>query len=182
MPAPQPKTIDISSGKIQVGDRTGYIQPVLSTIRYVEYLKRVPRLTYHTTFAGMYDTLSKIYMAASAGNDMIYAIQQARELAWNQLDAIKRFDENEIPDIIDFCCLFINFDGEDVSKFDHANHEAKKLAIHQEGYDISSFFSLAYNLIENLPGAYHKIKAHSAGADISELIMEQPTQQTGAIS
>lgn len=182
MPAPQPKTIDIQSGKIQVGDRTGYIQPVLSTIRYVEYLKRVPRLTYHTTFAGMYDTLSKIYMATSAGNDMIYAVSQARELSWNQLDAIKRFDENEIPDIIDFCCLFINFDGEDVSKFDHAAHEAKKLAVHQEGYDVSSFFSLAFNLIENLPDAYRKIKSYAKGTEASGLTMEQHTQPIDVIS
>ena len=181
MAGPELKKIDIQSGTIQVGDRTGYIQPVLSTIRYVEYLKKLPKLTYNTTFAGMYDSLTKIYMATSAGNDMIYAIQQAREISWNQLDAIRRFDENEIPDIIDFCALFINFDGEDVSRFDHANHEAKKLALHQEGYDVSSFFSLAYNLIESLPAAYRKIIDHNAGAG-HELTIQSPIPPTGSIS
>ena len=159
MTEPQQKTIDIPSGKLMAGGEQYFIQYSLSTNRYVEYLKRIPRLTFHATFAGMYDTLSKIYTAASSGNDMIYAIGQARELSWNQLENIKRFDENEIPDILDFCCLFINKIGEDPSKFDHTIHEAKKAVISQEGYDISSFFTLAFSAIENFAAAYHRIKS-----------------------
>lgn len=168
MPAPEPKLIDINSGKIPVGNRILYIQGNLSSIRYVEYLKRLPRLTFRVTFEGMYDTLSKIYMAASSGNDMIYAIQQARELSMNQLDAIKRFDDNEIPDIIDLCCLFLNWEGEDISQFDHAIHEAKKQELTREGYDISSFFHLAGNLIEKFPAAYQQMHNMVSGKEAVE--------------
>ena len=159
MNEPLQKTIDIPSGKLMAGGEQYFIQYSLSTNRYVEYLKRIPRLTFHATFAGMYDTLSKIYTAASSGNDMIYAIGQARELSWNQLENIKRFDENEIPDIIDFCCLFLNKSGENIGQFDHSIHEAKKEAITREGYDISSFFTLAFSAIENFAAAYHRIKS-----------------------
>jgi hypothetical protein len=180
--APQPKTLDIPSGKLTAGGEQYFIQYSLSTNRYVEYLKRVPRLTFHATFEGMYDTLAKIYTAASSGNDMIYAIAQARELSWNQLDAIRRFDENEIPDIIDFCCLFINKVGEDVSQFDHAIHEQKKAAISREGYDISGFFTLAFSVIENLKPAYHKIKSVHDQKDQNGIALTDHTQQTSPIS
>ena len=155
----QHKTIDIPSGKFMAGGDMYFISPALSTNFYVEYLKRVPRLTFHTTFEGMYDTLAKIYTAASSGNDMIYAIGQARELSWNQLENIKRFDENEIPDIIDFCALFIHKAGDNTAQFDHAYHEVKKQIISKEGYLINDFFSLAFSLIENYGNAYHKIKS-----------------------
>ena len=176
------KSIDIQSGKLMAGGEQYFIQYSLSTNRYVEYLKRLPRLTFHTDFAGIYNTLSKIYTVASSGNDMIYAIGQARELSWNQLENIKRFDENEIPDIVDFCCLFIYKIGEDTSKFDHGIHEAKKAAISQEGYDISSFFTLAFSLIENLGEAYHKIKSVNNPSEPNDIRLEPPTQQTSPIS
>ena len=159
MTEPIQKTIDIPLGKLMAGGEQYFIQYSLSTNRYVEYLKRIPRLTFHATFAGMYDTLSKIYTAASSGNDMIYAIGQARELSWNQLENIKRFDENEIPDILDFCCLFLNKSGENPAKFDFAEHEEKKRIISAEGYDISFFFTLAFSAIENFGQAYHRIKS-----------------------
>ena len=155
---PQLKRINIKSGKFTAGDETYYIQPNLSVIRYVEYLKRVPRLTFHTTFKGMYDTLHKIYNVTASGNDMIYAIQQARELSWNQLDAIQRFDEHELPDIIDFVALFCNKEGEDVGQFDISIHENKKTMIAKEGYAIQDFFTLAFHLIESFSEGYQKIQ------------------------
>jgi len=176
------KTIDIPSGKLMAGGEQYFIQYSLSTNFYIEYLKKLPRLTFHSTFAGMYDTLSKIYTAASSGNDMIYAISQARELSWNQLDAIRRFDENEIPDIVDFCCLFIHKAGDDVSKFDHAYHELKKQIISAEGYDVASFFTLAFSLIENYGNAYHKIKSVSNQNGPVDILLNPPTQQTNPTS
>ena len=182
MTHPTQKQIDIPSGKLMAGGDQYYITYSLSTNVYVEYLKRLPRLTFHTTFAGIYDTLSKIYTAASSGNDMIYAIGQARELSWNQLDNIKRFDENEIPDIVDFCCLFIHKAGDDISKFDHAYHEKKKEAINREGYDISGFFTLAFSLIENLSAAYHKIRSVQNPGGSNDITLTQDIQQINPIS
>jgi hypothetical protein len=182
MNEPKQKEIDISSGRLMAGGEEYYIQYSLSTTRYVEYLKRVPRLTFHTTFAGMYDTLSKIYTATASGNDMIFAIHQARELSWNQLDAIRRFDENEIPEIIDFCCLFLNRAGEDVSKYDAAIHEQKKQAIQQEGYEIGGFFTLAFALIQNLNAAYHKIRSVSSPNGANDITLNDHIQQTSPIS
>ena len=163
MPAqpPQLKRIDFKKGQFDVAGEPMFIQPGLSTSRYVEYLKRTPKLSFATTFRSMYDTLSKIYAAASSGNDMIYAVGQARELSWNQLDAIRRFDENEIPDIIDFVCLFCNRAGEDIGQFDSSIHEAKKAAIAREGYAIEDFFTLAFNLIESFSDGYQQIKSLS---------------------
>lgn len=159
MSEPKQKVLDINSGRVQVGSETYYIQYSLSTNRYVEYLKRIPKLTFNTTFPGLYKTMSDIYMLASTGNDMIYAIGQIRELSINQLNAIKRFDDTEIPDVIDFCALFINREGEDVSKFDVSIHESKKQALAQEGYDISGFFQLQVNLIEGFSKAYREIQS-----------------------
>ena len=179
--APTLKRINFQSGKIEVGEEIFYIQTNLSVIRYVEYLKRVPRLTFHTTFRGMYDSLSKIYMATSSGNDMIYAIQQARELAWNQLDAIKRFDEHEIPDIVDFCCLFLNRAGENIAEFDQTIHEQKKSIIVHGGYDASDFFTLAYHAVESFSEAYRKL--HSMAEDSStDIRLPLPSQQTSPTS
>ena len=182
MTEPKQKQIDIPSGKLMAGGDQYYITYSLSTTRYVEYLKKIPRLTFHATFAGIYDTLSKIYTAASSGNDMIYAIGQARELSWNQLDAIRRFDENDIPDIIDFCCLFINKAGEDISQFDSTIHEQKKAIISGEGYDIAGFFTLAFSLIENLSAAYHKIRSVQNPGGSNDITLTPDIQQISPIS
>ncbi len=180
--APEHKRIDIPSGKFKAGGETFYIQPHLSTTRYVEYLKRVPRLAYNATFRSIYDTLSKIYMTTSSGNDMIYAIQQARELSWNQLDAIKRFDENEIPDIIDFCCLFINKAGEDVSKFDSSVHEAKKEIISKEGYVVDDFFTLAFHLVESFSEGYQKLTRLTKGETMEDISLSPTSLPTNLTS
>lgn len=176
MSEPQQKTFDISSGKIPAGGKIGYIQYALSTTRYVEYLKRLPKLTFNTSYKGMYDTLSKIYMVNSSGNDMIYAVQQSRELAWNQLEAIKRFDESEILDVIDFCALFINFENEDVSKYDHAMHESKKVILSEEGYDASLFFQLQVNLIEGFSQSFQLISKLSQGDQVDIRLRENIEQ------
>jgi hypothetical protein len=167
--------------KMTVGNETWFIQPILSTIRYVEYLKRSPRLTFGTTFTQLYNTLSKIYTATSSGNDILFAVQQAKELSWNQLDAIKRFDENEIPDIVDFVTLFINAPNENSGEFDHNQHEAKKQAIHAEGYAVQDFFFLAYNLIENFHEAYQKIQSVGSPKELKDLTLtvnSEPTTPT----
>src|SRR5688500_12712948 len=111
--APKQKKLDIESKLIPAGEKTFHLDWALSTTRYVQYLQKLPKLTFNTSFAGMYDTLSKIYTVSSSGNDMIFAVGQSRELAWNQLEAIKRFDENEVLDIIDLCALFLNTSTED---------------------------------------------------------------------
>jgi|GEM_PF-3601949 len=175
--APKQKEIDIPSGVIAANGKRFHVTYSLSTTRYVEYLKQLPKLTFNTTFRGMYDTLSKIYMAASSGNDMIGAIQQARELSINQLNAIKRFDDAEIPDVISFCALFLNEAGEDISKFDQAMHDEKVSTLHQEGYDVSGFFQLQVNLIDGFSSAFLKIQSlpnQEAGTDIRL----QSTEQT----
>ncbi len=179
MPEPIQKQIDIASGRITAGDETLYIQYTLSTTRYVEYLKRIPKLSFNTTFKGLYDSLSQVYMLCSTGNDMIFAIGKCRELALNQLEAIKRFDESEILDVIDFCALFINREGEDISKFDHSIHESKKEALSKEGYEVSGFFQLQVNLIDGFSQAYRKIQELSQGAVIDiNLPNTQPIDST----
>ena len=182
MNEPLQKTIDIQSGRLMAGGEEYFIQNTLSTVRYVEYLKKLPTLSFGVTFSQMYEALSKIYTFASSGNDMIYAIGQARELSWNLLSTIKRFDEREILDIVDFCSLFINKAGEDISKFDQALHDQKAAILQKEGYDHASFFTLAFSLIENYGNAYHRIKSVSNPSDHNDIRLEPPTQQTSPIS
>jgi hypothetical protein len=170
MESPKQKRIDIPSGVIPAGGKTFYIQYSLSTTRFVEYLKRIPKLSFNTTFRGMYGTLSEIWTLASSGNDMIGAIGGIREKAMNQLIAVKRFDENEIIDVIDLCALFCNMPGEDVSKFEEALHHEKCLILQNEGYDKDDFFLLLTKLIDGLHEASQKIrslKSQSESNDIS---------------
>ncbi len=182
MTAPVQKTFEPTAHVVPAGGEDFFITPSLSTTRYVEYLKKVPRLTFRVTYEGMYDTLSKIYTATASGNDMIFAIQTAKELAWNQLDAIRRFDENEIPEIIDFCALFLNRPGEDLSKFDAAIHEQKKQILSQEGYDVGCFFGLAFGLIENLSASYHKIRSVANPKGANDITLSDPIPQTSHTS
>ena len=178
--APTLKRINFSSGQIEVGSEPWFIQTSLSTVRYVEYLKRVPKLTFSTDFKSIYGTLRKIYNAASSGNDMILAIGTARELSWNQLDAIKRFDDNEIPDVIDFCALFINRPGEDIGRFDITLHEQKKALLSKEGYAIEDFFTLALSVIDHFRNAYRKMTQAVKGMQLEEQV--QDSQQTSSTS
>lgn len=178
----EPKRIDIKSGRLSVNGETWHINITLSTIRYVEYLKRSPKLCFGNNFHQLYDTLSKIYMAASSGNDMIFAIQTAKELSWNQLEAIRRFDENEIPDVIDFCALFINAPGENSADFNSGDHEHKKELLHKEGFAVQDFFFLAYNVIESFHEAYQLIQKVGTPNDQKDLTLQGNTQQTNSIS
>lgn len=181
--APSPKRINIKSGQFTAGGETYYIQTTLSVARYVEYLKRVPKLSYHTTFKGLWDALHKIYQVTSSGNDMIFAIQTARETAWNVLDAIQRFDEHEIPDIVDFVALFCVKEGEDPGKFDHSEHEGKKAAIAGEGYAIQDFFTLAFALIEGFSDAYRTVLEAARSVPSAEAKRSQvspPTSRTSS--
>ena len=182
MNEPLQKTIDIPSGKLMAGGEEYSIMNTLSTVFYVEYLKRLPTLSFGVTFSQMYDALSKIYTYASSGNDMIFAIGQARELSWNLLSTIKRFDEREVLDIVDFCALFIHKAGADVSKFDQAAHDQKAAILQKEGYDHASFFTLAFSLIENYGNAYRKIKSVSNPNDHNDIRLDLNTQQTSPIS
>ena len=98
------------------------------------------------------------------------------------LSTIKRFDEREVLDIVDFCALFINKAGEDISKFDQALHDQKAAILQKEGYDHASFFTLAFSLIENYGNAYHRIKSVSNPSDHNDIRLDLSTPQTSPIS
>ena len=176
------KEIDIPSGRLTAGGETYFIQIRLSTNRYVEYLKKLPLLSFGVTFSDLYKGLSEIYTTTSSGNDMIYAIGHSRETSWNLLSGIKRFDEREVLDIIDFCALFLNKSGENVDAFDQALHDQKTMILQKEGYDHASFFTLAFSLIENYGNVYRKIKSVSNPSEPNDIRLDLNTPQTSPIS
>jgi hypothetical protein len=170
MEAPKQKRIDIPSGVIPAGGDTFFIQYSLATTRFVEYLKRLPRLTYGVTFKGMYNSLAEIHKLSSNGNDVIAAITGVREKSINQMSAIKRFDENQILDVVDLCALFCNRPGEQIDKYDEAVHHEKSMILQNEGYATEDFFLLSKSLIDGLQEAYQRtlsLKSQKESSDIS---------------
>jgi hypothetical protein len=177
MEAPKQKRIDIPSGVIPAGGDTFYIQYTLSTTRFVEYLKRLPRLTFGVTFKQMYNSLADIHRMLSNGNDLLGAIAGGREKSINQMSAIKRFDEHEILDVIDLVALFVNRPGEAIDKFDEPSHHEKCLILQNEGYDHQDFFLLLTKLIDGLQEASLKIQSLKSQGELSDISL-QNIQQT----
>ena len=146
-PGPQLKHIDMSTAKFTANGTTYYIQSRLSLARYVEYLKLSNEISFNTDFEGMYSTLNKIFEAASHGNDLIEANHKARELAYNQINAIVDFTNREHPTVLRFCALFINAEEEDINKYDDRVIDHKVEDWTEEGLAIDDFFYLAANFI-----------------------------------
>jgi len=154
---PKLKHIDMSVAKFEANGHTYYIQSELSLQRYVEYLKLSNEITFNTDFDGMFSTLNKIFEAVSKGNDLLDAIRKARELSYNQINAIVDFTNRDHPTVLRFCALFINREDEEIHKYDDRMIDLKVTDWTEEGLDIGDFFYLAANFIPNFRAEFRNL-------------------------
>lgn len=178
---PVGKRIDIQSGKFEANGRTYYIQmDTLKLARYVAYMQLQQKLAFGTDFQGLYNTLTKIWNAASSGNDILKALADIRELSYNQLNAVVDFVGREHPEILRFCALFINAEDEDIGKWDERIVDQKITDWIEEGLDIQDFFSLAAGYSPGFLSAFEEQLKHR-GVDVerirkaSETLTNTPT-------
>lgn len=157
---PATKHIDLNKSSFMANGREYFIMNDLSLARFCEYQKIAAELAFETGFKGVFDTLRSIYDACSSGNDIIAANHKCRELAYNQMNSIKDFQDRPHPRVLYFCSLFINRQGEDVGRFDARVSESKVNDWVEEGLAVEDFFVLAASFIPSFRKIYGEFNPH----------------------
>lgn len=186
MTVPELKRIDRKSGTFPATMEgkpvTFFVQDFLSVDRYIKYLQLLPELTYGVTFKEMHEKLMRIYELATHGNDVIGAFHQIATEAFNQISAIKNFDDTRFPKILEFCALFINYSGEDITIWDDRVAKLKIDAWRKEGYAMNDFFFFAFNAVQGFKTAYQSLVSEEEGNfEITQIPDGMTTEHAGSI-
>lgn len=158
--APTLKRIDRKTqqftAKLDGVETVFFVQDHLSVDRYIRYLQLLPELTFGVTFRELYERMTEIHHHSTHGNDMINSMHQIATLSFNQLNSIIDFENRDIPKILEFCCLFINYANEDITIWDDRIVSQKIQAFRESGIDVSDFFFFASSAVQGFSKAYHK--------------------------
>lgn len=164
---PEVKRINFEEDHFEANGNVYWIQDSLSVNRYMVYEEMVPQLTFNTTFLGLSKTLNEIYKAVTTGNDILKALRLSGELAYNQLVALKNFDDNEPPMVLKFCTLFINRTDENIKVYDENLAKEKINDWTEEGIHMEDFFFLAGRSIKGYRTAYRSVFQDQANEERS---------------
>lgn len=144
------KEIDVQSGQFVANGNTYFIQPEkITPYRFQVWQSMSLELSENATFSSLYDAFQNIFNASTQGNDMLSSNHKVAETSYNAMQQMKdiRMSSNIH---LKFCALFINRDGEDVTRWDDALVEQKLNDWKKEPFDMSVFFSLAMSQVPGL--------------------------------
>lgn len=126
-----------------------YVAKSIAPIRYKEYEKLLPSISFGLTFQSIYSNLSKLYAHLNAQH-----FADASVVCHNLMSGIRNIDdENRVHPSMLMCALFINREGEDETKYDEAFMLEKINDWMAEGYDYGSFFHFAISGINGFRDA-----------------------------
>lgn len=148
--------IDFPSREFIANGKTFYIEhDRILTGRYQKFEEMGISFAFGSTFGDIFQSLKKIYDATTSGNDVLKGITTAQTVAYNQMQAIKRHDENYKPHILWFCTLFCNYENEDRKVWSEEVARRKIADWERSSIPITDFFLLAANVLHGYGNAYN---------------------------
>lgn len=125
----------------------------ISAGRWAEFEIQQLQLAYSMEFKAIHDNIAKVLNDLRNGNNLLKAHSDAIKTLECLHFAISNYTELPIPAILKFCSLFINYDGEDVGKYDPI--EVRKKADDWANIPIKDFFLLASEVIPSFRETYN---------------------------
>lgn len=139
----QIKTIDGSTKEFVANGQRYFVQKSITPLRYKEYEKLVPKLTFGLSFQEVYQQLHRLWNMLDKQQ-----FANAAVVCHNLLNGIKDIDdEKRVHPAMMMAALFICRENEDPAKYDEQLMLEKIADWQVEGYDFWSFFALSVNSI-----------------------------------
>lgn len=152
--------IDLSQGHFMAnGNLYRIMIEDITLSRYEIYERYALEVGFGSTFEEIFETLKKIYDTTTTGESPLKALHEASLLAMNQLHGIKKYDEREPPSVLKFCTLFINKEGEDITKWSEHLAKEKINDWTKEGIAVQDFFLLASSAIRGFLDAFRVVES-----------------------
>lgn len=152
---PELKHINWEEKKFVANGKTYYIQAEgISVGRFSHYEQMISEAVFGVSFDGIFKTLKHIYTLVTTGNETLKALREVGDLAYNQMAAIKDYDETKTNNVLLLCTLFINLSGEDMSEWNMTMARQKIDDWKADNYDMSDFFLFATKLVHGFSEAY----------------------------
>lgn len=149
------KEIDLAKGSFMANGKEYFIEAKISTRRWVIWRKTQAETGFGVQLGTMFENISQAYACL---NQSDRKIADASVILYNILHGIKKvMDEDEIPEVITMCALFMNTKDEDRRYLSDALIREKYNDWEKEGIDMNSFFAFAINSIPGYIEAYEKL-------------------------
>lgn len=161
--------IDFETGKLVTAKRVYTVHHFLSVGRYCEFQIFEKELAYGSTFKTTFDKIKKA-LAQMNALKFVDACITLTDLVRGMI----KVEERE-PTVMKICALFVNYEGENLAKYDKDN-EADKIADWKEaGVDMRDFFTVALNTVPGFLEIYGKL-THN----ITEALKYSPKEEQKA--
>lgn len=132
-----------------------YYSDKLSVERYIVYERLAGQISTGMKAKDFLPILSDTLKTLKSGNDLLGAHFAAIEKLQLILhEGYKTYSPDHINDILMFCALFLNREGEDTAAYDHEDMKSKVRDWIKEGIDMVFFFHFCQRLIPILTERY----------------------------
>jgi hypothetical protein len=145
------KVIDLTKPSFTANGKEYFIEKSLSQERFLMYQKLQIELTYQTGFAGMYNSMKKLYELL---NDKKFV--DSAVIVHNALNGVKNTEERRIP-ALELAALFVNEKDEDRKTINQDMVDKKLKDWELEGLDVTPFFQLAISSIAGFKEIYSEL-------------------------
>jgi len=145
----EPKTIPLNAKHFEAKGVKYYIHNMLSVERWEKYEEYQHLAGFGTDFQGLFELVKKAYLKLNERKDADAAVT-----LHNIMVAIKQRLEKRDNAVLMICALWCNSDDEDTKVFDEQKLMDKIQNWREEGYAMSSFFTIAWNLVPGFIDAY----------------------------
>lgn len=152
------KRIDIKSGVFEANGHIYKVQVDQITIsRFEIYEKLALEIGISATFEDLFNSVKSIYDKLTTCEIPMKGNHESSVIAMNLLHGLKKYGDGEPHQVLRFCTLFINREGEDLTKWDEHMAKDKITDWEKEGIAMADFFLLATGAIRGFTSAFKAI-------------------------
>jgi len=148
------KKIDFTKGSFLANGKEYFIETKISTRRWISWRQLQAEVGFGVQFDTIFANIKKAYELL---NQRDQKPMDAGVILYNILHGIKKVMDDEVPEVISMCALFMNTKDEDRRTITEAQVREKLNDWQEEGIDMNSFFAFAINSIPGYIESYKQI-------------------------
>lgn len=154
------KKLDIEQGWFEANGVKYIVENSLSTGRFKDYEKLQHHIGFGVDFQSAFNTMKDVYEMLNKQKFADCAVK-----IHNYINGISQKLDDRVNPAFYMCTLFMNREGEDLTKWDEELAKRKIEDWHKEGYDVQDFFSFAVQQVTGLSLAYAEVSLSSLQAE-----------------
>lgn len=144
------KKLDLSKGTFEgASGKKFVIQSSLSIERFIVFEKLQNYVGFGIAFEDIFNRISDAYELLNKMRPADCAV-----ILKNIKEGVVRNQQQKTHPLLELCALFINYEDEDITKFEPEKIKAK--IDDWKEYDMNGFFQLAFNCVRNLVPIYNE--------------------------